>query len=236
MTRQIAVALCISLVIGFSSSAQDIKTVRENIATLSSPAMQGRGYIGTSQLYASQFITAQFQKFNLKPLGKQYRQEFDFKVNTFPGKISVSIDGRKLIPGKDFLVHDASGSGEKENAKIFVVHKKSLDDRSFVEALMDSINFRNTVFVLDSAGCSKDQKDILRTMFNGTFWKGLGKVPAGIIASEEKKLTWSVSGDAFPYPILVLKKEFISTGTKISFKVNNKIIPECNFFLNFFVI
>ncbi|MBK5284656.1 MAG: Zn-dependent exopeptidase M28 [Bacteroidia bacterium] len=91
---------------------------------------------------------------------------------------------------------------------------------------MDTSNFRNTVFALDTAGCSKDQKDILRTMFNGTFWKGIGKTPAGIIAIEEKKLTWSVSSEAYPYPIFVVKREFIAVGKKISFDVTNKIIPE----------
>lgn len=226
MSRKITVIVLAAIALVSSAAAQDIKSVRENIATLSSPAMQGRGYTGTSQLYASQYITSQFQKFNLKPLGKQYRQEFDFQVNTFPAKIFVSVDGQKLIPGKDFLAHQSSGSGKKENAKIFTVNKKTVDDKSFIDALTDSINFRNIIFALDSAGCSKEQKDILRTMFNGTFWKGIGKLPAGIIAVEEKKLTWSVSSEAFPYPILVMKREFVSTGKKISFEVINKIIPE----------
>jgi hypothetical protein len=224
--RQKAIPVFIALAVSVAAKAQDIKSVKENIAALTAPSMQGRGYIGNSQLYASQYITSQFQKFNLASLGKQFRQEFDFKVNTFPGKISVSVDGQKLVPGKDYLVHDASGSGKRDNAKMFVVDKKSVDNKSFVEVLMDSINFRNTIFVLDSAGCSKEQKDIIRTMFNGTFWKGLGKGPAGIIAVEEKKLTWSVSTEAFPYPIFVLKREFAGTGRKISFEVSNKIIPE----------
>jgi len=226
MFRQKSISLIILLAACISSAAQDIKSVRENIASLSSPAMQGRGYIGKSQLYAAQFITAQFQKFNLKPLGKQFRQEFEYAVNTFPEKISVSVNGKKLIPGKDFLVHEASGSGKRENAKIFVVNTKTVDDKSFIDALMDTSNFRNTVFALDTVGCSKDQKDIIRTMFNGTFWKGIGKTPAGIIAIEEKKLTWSVSSEAYSYPVFVVKKEFITTEKKISFDVTNKIISE----------
>jgi hypothetical protein len=226
MYLQKTISFLVSLAISFAVTGQDIKSVRENIASLTSPAMQGRGYTGNSQLMASQYITVQFQKFNLRPLGKQYRQEFDFPVNTFPGKISVSVAGQMLVPGKDFLVHDASGSGRKENAKIFVVSKNTIDDKSFIEALTDSINFRNTVFALDSAGCSKEQKDILRTMFNGAFWRGVGKAPAGIIAVEEKKLTWSVSSEAFPYPILVVKREFVYTDRKISFDVTSKLIPE----------
>ncbi|HLG36147.1 MAG TPA: M28 family metallopeptidase [Bacteroidia bacterium] len=226
MLRQRTIALFISLTICISATAQDLQSVKENIASLASPAMHGRGYIGNSQTYAANFIISRFQNAQLKPLGKQYQQQFEFPVNTFPGKISLSMDGKKLIPGKDFLVHDASGSGKKESAKIFVVSKATVDDKSFIDALMDSINFRNTVFALDSSGCSKDQKDIIRTMFNGTFWKGIGKAPAGIIAVEEKKLTWSISAAAYPYPILVVKKEFVATGRKVSFEVTNKIIPE----------
>lgn len=220
------ISLFLAAGIFINVSAQDIKSVRENITTLTSPGMQGRGYIGNSQRYASDYIVSQFQKYNLKVLGKQYRQEFDFPVNTFPGKIELALDAKKLAPGKDFLVADFSGSGKRDGARIFLVKKESID-KAFVNALLDSVNFPSTVFAVDTAGCNKEQKDIMRTIISGIFWKGIGRTPAGIIILEEKKLNWSVASEALRFPVFtVLKSSFINSSKKVSFEVQNKIIPE----------
>jgi hypothetical protein len=58
---------------------------------------------------AADFITAEFKSFGLAPMnGKDFKQSFTYSVNTFPGKMEVSVNGKKLIPGKDFIVDQAS--------------------------------------------------------------------------------------------------------------------------------
>src|SRR5258706_531321 len=116
-----------------ATNAQDIQYARSQIKELTSPAMMGRGYVAKSQQYAAQYIAAQFQKSQLKPLGRQYMQQFDFPVNTFPQKISFSIDGKTLVPGKDYLVEEMSGSGSGKNKKVVFVDKDFFSDASQVK-------------------------------------------------------------------------------------------------------
>jgi aminopeptidase YwaD len=208
-------------------NAQDIQYARSQIKELTSPAMMGRGYIAKSQQYAAQYIAAQFQKSQLKPLGRQYMQQFDFPVNTFPQKISFSIDGKTLVPGKDYLVEEMSGSGSGKNKKTVFVDKDFFSDASQVAQLRDEAFVRENVFILDTAGCKEDDKQMVKFMVNGTFWKQLGKTPSCLVIVEHKKLTWSVSKSAMPYAIFTVKKEFLNKGVKnISYDVTNKLIPE----------
>jgi len=54
---------------------------------------------------AADYLSAQFRSYGLKPMsGNDFFQPFIYPVNTFPGKMEVSLNGKDLIPGKDFIV------------------------------------------------------------------------------------------------------------------------------------
>jgi aminopeptidase YwaD len=58
---------------------------------------------------AGRFLTAQFQACGLDPLdGRHFDQSFKYNINTFPGKMEVSVNGQALIPGKEFIVGNQS--------------------------------------------------------------------------------------------------------------------------------
>lgn len=87
------------------SFAQDVASARKTIDTLTSEYFWGRGYTHDGLQKASEYLAAEFKHYGLKPLsGKSYLQEFSYPVNTFPGKMTVSINGTELIPGQDFIV------------------------------------------------------------------------------------------------------------------------------------
>lgn len=89
--------------------AQDLKYTRKTLNTLTSKDFWGRGYTKNGMAKAADFIQSEFKSFGLLPMnGKSFKQDFMFSVNTFPGKMELSIDGKKLIPGKDFIVQQAS--------------------------------------------------------------------------------------------------------------------------------
>lgn len=97
--------------------AQDLTFGRRIVDTLTSPFFWGRGYTKDGMEKAAAFISAEFSSYGLQPLsGKNYAQNFSYSVNTFPGKMTVSINGKQLVPGKDFIVGEESksikGSGE----------------------------------------------------------------------------------------------------------------------------
>jgi hypothetical protein len=85
------------------SQPEVLKYARYIVDTLASPAMHGRGYVNKGDSIAAAFIKKEFEKNKLKSFGEKYCQRFSFPVNTFPGNISLKINGQNLIPGKDFL-------------------------------------------------------------------------------------------------------------------------------------
>ncbi|SDD91493.1 Peptidase family M28 [Mucilaginibacter pineti] len=97
--------------------AQDSVFARKMVDTLTSPYFWGRGYTNDGVHKAAVFLTAQFKAYGVQPMdGKNYLQNFSYPVNTFPGKMKVTINGAELRPGKDYIVSPDSkgvtGSGK----------------------------------------------------------------------------------------------------------------------------
>jgi hypothetical protein len=110
-----AVILCSILptIARAQADSNEIKNkLRSHINALAAPHMQGRGYVNNGLSLAAEYIETQFKKLNMEnvPNIKGYRQYYKFPVNTFPGKVDVTLNGTSLVPGRDFLVDAASGS------------------------------------------------------------------------------------------------------------------------------
>lgn len=90
-------------------SAQDLSFGRKIVDTLTSPVFWGRGYTKNGMAKAAGFISASLKSYGLEPMsGNSYFQPFSYPVNTFPGKMQLSVNGSTLIAGKDFIVDPAS--------------------------------------------------------------------------------------------------------------------------------
>jgi aminopeptidase YwaD len=89
--------------------AQDSLFARRIVDTLTSKYFWGRGYTNDGMGKAARFIAQEFKSYGLKPIvGKDYTQQFAFNVNTFPGKMEVTLNGAMLRPGIDFIVSPES--------------------------------------------------------------------------------------------------------------------------------
>jgi aminopeptidase YwaD len=110
----LVVALCL---ISFAY-AQNISFGKKIVDTLTLPYFWGRGYTNDGMKKAAEFISNEFKSYGLQPIGKNYLQQFSYPVNTFPGKMEVNVNGKDLIPGKDFIVapetKGVKGSGDLE--------------------------------------------------------------------------------------------------------------------------
>lgn len=92
-----------------SAQAQDISYAKKTIATLTAKKYWGRGYTKNGMAKAADFIEKEFQSFGLVPIqGHDFKQQFSFAVNTFPKQMELKLNGKKLKPGRDFIVHQAS--------------------------------------------------------------------------------------------------------------------------------
>ncbi|MFM2326687.1 MAG: hypothetical protein RIR31_889 [Bacteroidota bacterium] len=107
--------LLLLLVPTSAAFAQDLSFGRKMVDTLTSPYFWGRGYTNDGMKKAADFLANEFKSYGLEPIGKNYFQQFSYPVNTFPGKMEVNINGKDLVPGKDFIVSAeskaAKGSG-----------------------------------------------------------------------------------------------------------------------------
>ncbi|MES2679950.1 MAG: M28 family peptidase [Bacteroidota bacterium] len=90
-------------------SAQDTSYARKVIRFLTSEKCYGRGYIKNGQNIAANYITEELKKQQVVSFfPTSYFQPFKFNVNTFPGKVSVKINKRLLVPGVDYILNPES--------------------------------------------------------------------------------------------------------------------------------
>ena len=99
--------LLILAVITVQLSAQDLVHYKKIVKELSSAKYQGRGYAEDGANKAGKWIAKEFAKIGADEV---VCQPFKLDINTFPGKMKVSIDGKKQIPGVDFTVREFNPS------------------------------------------------------------------------------------------------------------------------------
>jgi aminopeptidase YwaD len=108
---------CLVFTLSFSSNAQDTLYARQVIKKLTSKEFFGRGYINNGLDAAAKYISSELTKNKAQAIfATGYFQWFDFNVNTFPGKMTVKINGKLLKPGEDYIVSpESTGAKGKFN-------------------------------------------------------------------------------------------------------------------------
>jgi len=129
--------------ISFYGKATDSLYAKKVVDTLSSPYFLGRGYINDGMQKAADYIEQEFKTLNASPLfSKKFQQHFDYPVNTFPGMVSLSINGNQLRPGSDFIVgndsrsNKASGELVKKDSVTFIN-----SDKRIIITLVDKLTW-----------------------------------------------------------------------------------------------
>ncbi len=123
------IILSIFTILFFQLKAQDISYNRKIVDTLTSPYFWGRGYTKDGMKKAADFLSAEFKNAGLLPLDKKdFLQMFSFAANTFPGEMDVEINGKKLIPGVDYIV-GADSHTAKAAARL-----EQRDSATFIDA------------------------------------------------------------------------------------------------------
>lgn len=126
MTYKNLLAVALILLIQAVSLAQDKEYAKSIIDTLASPHMFGRGYVNKGDSLAAAYIASQFAAKGLEAFGVDYYQPFTFSMNTFPGRMSLAINGKSLMPGEEFVVK-ASSHSDKGRYRIRRVSERMLE-------------------------------------------------------------------------------------------------------------
>ena len=130
MKKLLALILLLNAI---SASAQDLAFGRKMLDTLTTTYFWGRGYTNDGMKKAADFLANEFKTYGLEPMdSKNYLQPFSYPVNTFPGKMYVSINDKELIPGKDYIVGPetkgmkASGDLDQADSIQFINRKEKV--------------------------------------------------------------------------------------------------------------
>ncbi|MEL6627735.1 MAG: M28 family peptidase [Bacteroidota bacterium] len=84
----------------------------QHMNKLTSDEFAGRGYTKNGHEKAAAYIASQFEARGLIPMnGESYLQKFYIEIN-LPEAASLTVNGKPLVIGKDFIVNKFSGSGQ----------------------------------------------------------------------------------------------------------------------------
>ena len=85
--------------------AQDLTHYKRVVKELSSAKYQGRGYARGGANKAGKYLEKEYRKAGADEV---LQQPFSIDINTFPGKMSLWADGKRLTPGVDFAMREYS--------------------------------------------------------------------------------------------------------------------------------
>lgn len=127
---KLLLSLIVCAAISMQLGAQDLAHYKKIVKELSSAKYQGRGYAEDGANKAGKWIAKEFTKIGTDEV---VCQPFKLDINTFPGKMDVSIDGKKLIPGVDFTVREFNPSLKGEFKLYYVDTLNYNPDKIFAD-------------------------------------------------------------------------------------------------------
>jgi len=203
-------------VLGF---AQNKEKTYDRIEILTSPNYHGRGYVKDGCGKAADYLADEMQKIGLKKIGDDYFQNFEFDVNTFPGKLSVKLDNQKLEPGLDYLIGPASPD-INETYQLYLPDSVLLNDTTAFKKIMKSDDFSNKMLVVDYFQTENIEikKFYINIMLNNQTF-------GGIVELIPDELMWAVRSFQQDFPVVKIKREAYIRGAKVlKLSVKTKLI------------
>jgi aminopeptidase YwaD len=206
----------------FCAQSQDTVYARHIIDRLASHRFHGRGYVMNGVQKGADFIQSEFKKMNLKSYKSGFFQDFQVAVNTYPSIVELSIDGKKVIAGKEFLIDPASVSAHGS----YPTHRISPAEINDMNKLRKSIlQNPNKVLWIDDRKDSiyfKQERKYKATLENIVAGLPSASCPA-ILISSPGKLTWTIYSYLAPIPIFTVNSNVKTDSIKfVTFNVQNK--------------
>lgn len=193
--------------------AQDAAQYRKIVGELSSERYQGRGYAGDGVRKAAKYIASQFRRAGADNVDMQ---SFSIDINTFPGKMEMSVDGHRLVPGDDFVMREYS-PGAKGEYPLYYVDTLNYDgDRMFKE--LEEPAFKDAYVVCDFWFSYKHKQDFKRLE------KGDEAPNAGIIYTWDTPLKFykAYGEKVVDKPVIWVSSAFPRDAQSVTLDIRNK--------------
>jgi len=178
------------------ANAQEKKIALKIVKDLTAPEMHGRGYVNNGCGIAADYIANAFEGLGLKKFNDSFFQEFSFDVNTFPGAVSLQVDGIALTPGTQFEIDPMSPAFNGERA-LTVVSLEQVKNGTLAELLSDPSFCEKNCVVFNMAALEDDKTKSQMYALPEALAE---KVP--VIILQDNKFTWSVGRRVMPNPVV----------------------------------
>ena len=195
----------IGLLASTSLHAQEARWFKHQIATLCGGPMGGRGYVDKGREKAAAYILRKFREAGLKPIGADsiWSQTYSFPVNTFPGIVSLEVNGKALKPGEEFLVDAASPSFKESKMKITRVDVSGIKTKEAWDAQKAKLTKTDRAYYLKGTDSLSKMLGIRSSHFAAQLPKGAYLLPV------HGKMNWTVATDTIPATVFYVQDSAI---------------------------
>ena len=215
MKRITIIFFCLAIMSSDALNAQNPQFFKEIVAELSSSRYQGRGYARDGVIKAGKYIEKQFIKAGAE---ETVMQPFSIDVNTFPGKASMSVDGKKIAPGDDFVLREYS-PGIKGEFRLYRIDTLDYDsDRIFAD--LAKPENENALVVCDFWFTYKHSQDFRKLESKD------GAPNAGVLYTWEEPLKFykAYADKVSDKPIIWATADIVRNASSVKVNVENRFL------------
>ena len=206
--------------VSVQSYAQNMASYQRVVKELTSAKYQGRGYARDGANKAGHYLQKAFQKAGADEV---IIQPFQLDINTFPGKMELSVDGKKQIPGVDFTMREFS-PGAHGTFPLYYIDTANYDSERIFRDLSLPEN-KNCFVVCDFWFSYKHGADFKRLQTKG------GAPNAGLLFTWEEPLKFykAYGEKVVDKPIIWVPYRFPQDAKTITVDIDNKFLKgyEC---------
>ena len=197
--------------------AQDMVHYKRIVKELSSAKYQGRGYARDGANKAGRYLQKEFQRAGADEVTIQ---PFKLDINTFPGKMELSVDGQKQTPGVDFTMREFS-PGVHGTFPLYFIDTANYDSEQIFRDLSLPEN-KDCFVVCDFWFSYKHGADFRRLQTNG------GTPNAGLIFTWEEPLKFykAYGEKVVDKPIIWVPYRFPKDAKTITAHIDNKFLKD----------
>lgn len=210
---RLPIILSAFLALSLSAAAQDVESFTGICSELSSSRYQGRGYARNGVRKAGRYIAAQFKAAGADEVSMQ---PFKLDVNTFPGVMRMSVDGRELTPGSEFVMREYS-VGVKGDFPLYFIDMENYDSERLFADLQKPEN-AGCMVVADFMFTYKHKQDFRRLESRD------GAPNTGVVYRWETPLKFykAYAEKVSDKPIVWVSPEFPMDSRRVSLNVRNR--------------
>ena len=204
-----------------SLQAQDLTHYKQVVKELTSEKYQGRGYAKGGANKAGKYLKNEYKKAGADEV---ICQPFTININTFPGNMELSVDGRALTPGVDFSMREYS-PGVHGTYKLYYVDTNNFDaERMFAD--LAKPEYKDCFVVCDFFFSYKNYQVFQKV------WGGNSCTNAGIIQTWEPLLKFykAYGEKVFGKPVIWATSDFPKDAQSITVNIENKFLKDYKLF------